>query len=187
MLPAADERLTYVCTDAAEYLRHCDQSYDLLLVDIFSGAHTPAWLLEKAVIEQLHDLLTEHGALAFNLLVSSDHDFRRFYRECQVRFGDHCLSLPVAGLENRIVYGVNGAPPARDMGANMQAAMQLGEELDIDFLPILSVIYHSNPAGAGAYLAAYWFLPPPRHFGESATTPPRACHSSGVMVCSASA
>ena len=47
ILPAAGDGLTYVYTDARHYLTNCDDSYDLILVDIFNGAQSPAWLLEK--------------------------------------------------------------------------------------------------------------------------------------------
>jgi spermidine synthase len=149
ILPAGDARLTYLCVDAADYIRHCRQSYDLLLVDIFDGARSPAWLLTNSSIRQLHDLVCEQGALAFNLLVDSDHDFRQFYREFRQQFHQQALSLPVASLENRIVYGIRGKFAARDMHTNLQTALDMSARLGIDFMPILSLIYNTNPAGVG--------------------------------------
>jgi spermidine synthase len=149
ILPAADERLTYLCADAADYIRRCQQAYDLLLVDIFDGARSPGWLLANSTIRQLHDLVREHGALAFNLLVDSDHDFRQFYREFRQQFRQQAVSLPVAGLENRIVYGIRGEFAARDMNTNLQTALDMSDRLGIDFMPILALIYNTNPAGSG--------------------------------------
>jgi spermidine synthase len=149
ILPAADERLTYLCIDAADYIRHCQQAYDLLIVDIFDAARSPTWLLANSTIRQLHELVREHGALAFNLLVESDHDFRQFYREFRQQFYQQTISLPVAGLENRIVYGVRGKFAARDMSTNRQAALDMSARLGIDFMPILSLIYNTNPAASG--------------------------------------
>jgi spermidine synthase len=149
ILPASDERLTYLCADAADYVRHCQLAYDLLLVDIFDGARSPAWLLASSTIRQLHGLVCEHGALAYNLLVDSDHDFRQFYREFRQQFRQQTVSLPVAGLENRIVYGIRGQFAARDMNTNLQAALDMSARLDIDFMPILSLIYNTNPAASG--------------------------------------
>lgn len=148
ILPAADNRLTYVCADAADYLQRVDLRFDLVLVDIFHGAQSPAWLLTKATIQRLHGLLTDQGALAFNLLVDSDHDFRLFYRELRQQFQQQTLSLPVAGLENKIIYALRGDAAIRNMATNMQTAMDLSTRLDIDFMPILSLIYNTNPAGA---------------------------------------
>jgi spermidine synthase len=149
ILPAADERLCYLHADAADYIKHCRQDYDLLLVDVFDGARSPAWLLTNSSIRQLRSLVCEQGALAFNLLVDSDHDFRQFYRDFRQQFQQQTISLPVAGLENRIVYGIRGKSVARDMNTNLQTALDMSARLGIDFMPILSLIYNTNPAGVG--------------------------------------
>ena len=149
ILPAADDRLTYVCADAADYIQNVEQRFDLVLVDIFHGARSPAWLLTKTTLQRLYGLLADQGALAFNLLVDSDHDFKRFYRDLRQQFNHQALSLQVSGLENKVVYGVRGKIEARDMAANLNMAMELSAQIDIDFMPILSAIYNSNPVGDG--------------------------------------
>jgi len=149
ILPAADERLSYLYADAADYIQHCRQVYDLVLVDVFDGARSPSWLLTNPSIRQLHTLAGAQGALALNLLVDSDHDFRQFYRDFRLQFQQQTLSLPVAGLENRIVYGIRGRYVARDMNTNLQTALDMSARLGIDFMPILSLIYNTNPAGGG--------------------------------------
>ena len=120
-----------------------------MLVDVFHGAQSPAWLLARTTIQRLYQLTAARGALACNLLIESDHAFRNFYRELRQCFGGNALSLPVAGLENRVVYAVREPAPAEDMPANMEKAMTLSAQLDIDLMPILSVIYNTNPAGSG--------------------------------------
>ena len=149
ILPPADERLDYVFDDAARYIEHCDRQFDLVLVDVFHGAQSPAWLLGRTTTQRLYELTAARGALACNLLIDSEHEFRNFYRELRLRFGGNALSLPVAGLENRVVYAVRDPGPADDMPANMEKAMKLSAQLDIDLMPILSVIYNTNPAGDG--------------------------------------
>ena len=149
ILPEADERLDYVHADARQYIADCDKPYDLVIFDIFEGAQTPAWSQQDSVMQQLYELTARGGALAFNLLIESDHDFGQFYRNLKRRFDDCSLSLPVAGLENRVVYGVRDPGPAGDMAQNMEAAMALSTRLEIDFMRILSVIYNTNPAGRG--------------------------------------
>ena len=149
ILPAADDRLSYVHDDAAHFIGHCADSFDLVLVDIFDGAQSPSWLLEKAAIQQLYEITASGGGLAFNLLVDSDHDFGGFYRNLSQLFAGNTLSLPVAGLENRVVYAVREPAAARDMTANMQRALELTAQLDFELMPILSVIYNTNPAGRG--------------------------------------
>ena len=149
-LPPADARLKYVHADAAQFISNCGQRYDLILVDIFSGSQSPAWLLEKASINNLRRLLTLHGGgLAYNLLIDSEHDFKRFYRDLRLVFDGRTLCLPVKDLANTIAYGICPTQPPRDMSANMEYAANLSERLGIDFTRVLSVIYNTNPVGCG--------------------------------------
>ena len=149
ILPPADERLTYVCDDATRLIQNSSQRFDLVLVDVFNGAQSPPWLLEKATLQKLHNMTSDNGALAFNLLIDSDHGFKLFYRDLRQLFKQQTLSLPVDGLENKIVYGIRAACPENDMASNMQTALELSAQLDMDFMPILSVIYNTNPVGDG--------------------------------------
>jgi spermidine synthase len=149
ILPPADDRLTYICDDAQQIIKRSEANFDLVLVDVFNGVQSPPWLLEKTSIQQLHDLLNDNGALALNLLIDSDHDFRLFNLAVRRQFQQQTLCLPVSGLENKIVFGVRGKTAARDMTSNLQAALELSTQLGIDFMPILSVIYNTNPVGGG--------------------------------------
>ena len=149
ILPPAQAGLSYVYDDAAHYIAHCDQHYDLVLVDIFTGAQSPGWLRDKENINHLYRLLTRRGAVAYNLLIDSEHDFKRFYRTLRLVFSEQALCLPVEGFENSIVYGIRRTDPARDMPGYMQQAMEMSARLGIDLIQVLSVIYNSNPVGRG--------------------------------------
>ncbi|MCP4333545.1 MAG: hypothetical protein GY785_12880 [Gammaproteobacteria bacterium] len=149
ILPAADAGLDYIYADAVDHIAQCKQNYDLVLFDIFTGVQSPAWLLAKTVIKQLYKLVTKKGALACNLIIDSDHDFNLFYRDFRRIFDQRSLSLPVAGLENRIIHGVRATTAANDMSANLQKALALSKKLGFDLMPILAVIYNTNPVGRG--------------------------------------
>ena len=147
--PPAGAGLTYVYDDAARFILSCDQDYDLILIDVFTGAQSPGWLLEKKYINGIYHLLSERGAAAYNLLIDSEHDFKLFYRDLRLVFNRQTLCLPVKDFENTIAFGIRHPVPERDMAWYMQHAMTLSERLGIDFLQILSVIYNTNPVGAG--------------------------------------
>ena len=149
ILPPAQAGLDYVYDDAAHFIEHSDQNYDLILIDVFNGAQSPAWLLEKNAINNLFRLLTERGALAYNLLVDSEHDFKRFYRDLRLVFDEQTLYLPVPGLENTIAYGIRSPRPAGEITQNMQQALELSERFEIDLMRVLAVVYDTNPAGCG--------------------------------------
>jgi spermidine synthase len=149
ILPLAQAGLDYVYDDAAHFIKHSDQNYDLILIDIFNGSQSPPWLLKKNTINNLFHLLTERGALAYNLLIDSEHDFNRFYRDLGLVFNEQTLCLPVQGFENTIAYGVRCSQPVREMTQNMQQALALSERLEIDLMRVLAVIYDTNPVGRG--------------------------------------
>lgn len=149
ILPPAGPGLRYVYDDAVHFISNSDQTYDLILVDIFDGSRSPAWLIEKKSINNLYRLLTRRGALAYNLLINSEHDFKRFYRNLRLVFNGQTLCLPVEGFENTIAYGIHTAGPVHDMSKNIKCAASLSEKLGIDFVRVLSVIYNTNPVGVG--------------------------------------
>lgn len=149
ILPGAQTGLSYVYDDARHFIRHCEQNYDLIIIDVFAGAQSPTWLLEKEVTSNLFRLLNERGALAYNLLIDSEHDFKRFYRSLRLVFDEQTLCLPVEGLENTIAFAFRSPSSARDMSENMEQALALSEYLEIDLMRVLAVIYDTNPIGRG--------------------------------------
>jgi spermidine synthase len=149
VLPLADDRLEYVHADAAAYIAASRQSFDLVLVDVFNGARSPAWLLRRESGEALHRICSERGAVSYNLLPASDHDFKSFYRSLRRIYRDNTLCLPVQGYENRIVCAVRHRQPESGINERMQQASQLSSGFEIDFMQLLSVAYNSNPSGIG--------------------------------------
>ena len=149
ILPPADSRLTYVYADARQWIAGEEAGYDLVLVDLFTGAHSPRWLLDKPKLGELRRLLTANGALAFNLLIASESDFNRFYRNLRLVFERRTLCLPVAGFDNTVAYAFARLPPKRDLSAHREHAQSLQCELEIDLTRVLAAIYNTNPLGGG--------------------------------------
>lgn len=149
ILPPADSRLTYAYADARHWIGGDAARYDLVLLDLFSGAHSPRWLLDKPVLGDLRRLLTADGALAFNLVIASENDFTRFYRDLRLVFERRTLCLPVAGFDNLIAYAFAGVPPRRDLSVHREQAQALQSEFEIELTRVLAAIYNTNPLGGG--------------------------------------
>lgn len=149
ILPQANDNLAYVIDDAANYLQHCDQTFDLILVDIFIGDQSPDWLLSTENMRRLHMLLSTSGAVAYNLLIDDESSFTEYYRDLREVFSQQTLCIPVAGYDNSITYGFRYQTEEQDMSSYMQQALDLGEAHDINYMEILSAIYATNPSGAG--------------------------------------
>jgi spermidine synthase len=149
LLPPAGDRLEYVHADAAAFIAAERRQFDLVLVDVFNGACSPPWLLQREANEALHRLCAEHGAVSYNLLLASDHDFKAFYRSLGRLYGENTLSLPVKGFENRVVCAVRQPRSPGNMDELLRHADRLSSSLGIDFVQLLSVAYNSNPSGVG--------------------------------------
>jgi spermidine synthase len=148
LLPSADENLFYIIDEASHYLNDCEHQFDLILVDIFSGSQSPGWLLESPGIRRLHGLLTDQGAVAYNLLVDSDFAFDLFYRQLAQVFKQQTLYLPVEGFENTLVYAFRNRPPRHAMSYYIGRAIEMAEIHEIDYRSLLSTIYTTNPVGS---------------------------------------
>lgn len=148
-LPKADGRLTYVIDDAANYLQHCDQQFDLILVDIFIGDQSPDWLLGADNMRRIYTLLSATGAVAYNLLIDSESEFNRYYRDLGDVFSQQTLYIPVEGYDNTIVYGLRHSPGHQDMSLYMQQALDMEQIHGINYMEVLSAIYSTNPVGVG--------------------------------------
>ncbi|MCP4490961.1 MAG: methyltransferase domain-containing protein [Gammaproteobacteria bacterium] len=145
LLPEPDDNLRYIVDDALNYLNHSTQHFDLILCDIFINNQPPPWLLKKDTMQALHNRIKHGGGLTSNLLINSDHEYRRYYHRLQSVFGQQTLCLPLDELDNTITFGVRSKIPLLDMSSFMQKAMQLEQQQGINYLEILSVIYASNP------------------------------------------
>jgi len=148
-LPKADDHITYIIDDAANYLQNCNQTFDLILVDIFIGDQSPNWLLSIDNMQRLYSRLNASGAVAYNLLIDDEYVFNQYYRDLRNTFSQQTLCIPVAGYDNTIAYGFRYQAEEQDMSSYMQQALNLGETHDINYMEILSAIYATNPSGTG--------------------------------------
>jgi spermidine synthase len=149
LLPEANQNLHYVIEDAAYFLDHCEQQFDLILVDIFDGSQSPDWLLNLPGIRQMHSLLSDQGAVAYNLLIDSEHSFKLFSRNLTRVFERQPLFLPVEGYDNTLAYGFGFQPTRREMSYYLQHASNMSDLHDINYNEILAAIYNANPVGSG--------------------------------------
>ena len=149
LLPEADKNLQYVIDDAAHFIHHCAQQFDLILVDIFDGSQSPDWLLKVSCIRQMQNLLSDRGAIAYNLLIDSKFAFNSFYRDLTRAFAQQVLFLPVGGYDNILTYGFRLQPPKREISYYLQHASIMSGIHEINYNEVLAAIFDSNPVGSG--------------------------------------
>ncbi len=149
LLPAADDRLDYVVADARNWVETCEQSFDLVVLDIFDGNQTPGWVFSREFTTQLQRCLTPKGALAYNLLINSERGFEQFYSLLRQVFRQQTLCLETEQYANILLYARNFNAPPKTMGALLEAAQAAEQRFDLPFHQILSVIFNINPQGSG--------------------------------------
>ncbi|NNE63673.1 MAG: methyltransferase domain-containing protein [Gammaproteobacteria bacterium] len=148
-LPTADDHLTYIIDDAAHYLKNNQQQFDLILLDLFLGDQSPDWLLQKDSMQQLFSMLKNQGGVGYNLLIDSEKEFTYYYKCLRKVFQQQTLCLPVKNLDNILTFAFRQPAPARNMSKNLEKAMVLSSQLDLNYMEILSEIYSTNPTGSG--------------------------------------
>ncbi|MFT5503430.1 MAG: spermidine synthase [Gammaproteobacteria bacterium] len=148
-LPPDSPKLTHVIEDAQTFLGRDQNQYDLILVDIFSGFQSPQWLLTASQLKIIKDRLASGAAIAFNLLINSEHQFKNFYRDLRRTFNQKTLCLSVEGLENTLVFAMRDPVFGMQIPELQIKAEVLKQQQEIEFPEILSNMLTTNPIGCG--------------------------------------
>ncbi len=144
LLPQPDDSLKYEISDARDYIAHCNQQFDLIIVDIFNGDQTPEWLIQNDTSKRLKRLLSKRGALGFNLLIENEKVFTRFYQQLRNQFARQTLVIESEDYENLLIYALNFSAPKKSIAEQMQHAQLLQEQYPLPFMQTLSMIYAMN-------------------------------------------
>lgn len=63
---ALKDKIEFICTDAEEFVRTSQKSYDLVLFDIFIGDQTPVNFIREEFLQQLKKLVSADGMLLYS-------------------------------------------------------------------------------------------------------------------------
>ncbi len=148
-LPSADEQLKYHLLDAFKFLRETDESYDLILLDLFIDTLTPSELLDAGVQKQIESSLSAPGIVACNLLFNDDRDYHSIYKQWQALYDGQVLQLIPDDLENQLLMGFKGLYAQNSMADLLQRAQQLSELHGFDHCRNLGALYAANPVDSG--------------------------------------
>jgi spermidine synthase len=149
LLPPAGSFIDYQIADAREYIQHCRESYDLIIVDIFDAFRSPSWLLQNDTIKRLKGLLSPRGAIGYNLLINSDKDFKDFYQQLRNRYQRQALVMETQDYQNILFYALNFIAQKKSITEYMQLGLQLHETYPLPFNEVMSTIYSMNPTDSG--------------------------------------
>lgn len=148
-LPQADDNLNYVFSDAQSWIQQNQQTYDLIVVDVFNSHQMPEWVMQSQFIQSLKSSLSQSACLALNTLLNSDRDFTQAYSLLRKIFDKRTLCLAAEGYDNTLMYAFNSAPVHNDMAFLLNQAQQSSLLYNIPFHQILSIIFNTNPVDSG--------------------------------------
>ncbi len=99
-----------ITEDIANYVQHCQQKYDLIVIDIAVDQTTPSWIVERKFLQKCRSLLTQNGQLSLNLLVDDENDFMRDLSVIREVFDRKTACLSLANHRNTVILAFNNQP-----------------------------------------------------------------------------
>lgn len=106
-IPADGPRFQVVCADGADYVRHCEESVDVLVVDGFDAGGQPRPLCSPGFYDDCRAALREGGVLVVNLW-KGDRNFRAYASRISQAFQGNSVVVEAAEGGNRIAFAVKG-------------------------------------------------------------------------------
>jgi len=64
----------WICSEASFFVEHCNETYDLIGLDIFIDMSVPHFVKSEAFLRQIKQLLNPEGYLIFNLMFNSQNE-----------------------------------------------------------------------------------------------------------------
>ncbi|WP_195764057.1 fused MFS/spermidine synthase [Pseudoduganella rivuli] len=113
-IPDGSERLAVHCIDGAEFVRHADRLFDLLMVDGFDRGGQPAQLCSRAFYADCHRSLAPGGVMVVNLLGDNMEETQEYIARMRASFGAAVLAVDAVDSQNRIVFACKDGLPALD-------------------------------------------------------------------------
>ena len=147
-LPAEDARLTVQLDDGAEYIAGCRQHFDLIMVDGFDENARTGMLDTLPFYLNCKAHLSAAGLLVTNLL-SKRKGVRKSLERLEEAFDQRALAFPSCDSGNVVAFAATGTTIDHTLAELKAAARNLKAQTDLNLLPTISRLEHSNRCPAG--------------------------------------
>ncbi len=137
-----------IIQDARDYLKNCEDLYDLIIIDIAEQSLTPAWVVDESNLLSLKNLLSPSGCLVTNLMFEDADSLIRLLLSIRQVFMQKTACLSVPEFSNVVVFACNqGVDPT---------SFRLAQKLDglerhwgLEFRTFWQRMQQENPPGSG--------------------------------------
>jgi spermidine synthase len=140
-----DERLRIHTGGALDYLDRADtETFDLILVDLFSATGMDGELEEAAFFARCRERLAPGGVLSVNLWATRPSVCRQHIKRLSQACDGQLLELPLGDCGNLIALGLTRAFPVRRLSSLKTAAETLFQRFGIDYPGYLDRLRRRN-------------------------------------------
>jgi spermidine synthase len=108
LLPPDDARLRVVLGDAADYVRHCEDTADVVMIDAFDRQGFSASVCSPAFYRDVRDVLSPKGVMVANMVGLKPERARHLDRIADI-FDGNIISLPIKDDGNYLVFAFRDA------------------------------------------------------------------------------
>ncbi|HSJ47294.1 MAG TPA: methyltransferase domain-containing protein [Gammaproteobacteria bacterium] len=140
-----DERLRIHTDSALDYLARPDgETFDLILVDLFSATGMDGELEEAAFFARCRERLAPGGVVSVNLWASRPNVCRQHIKRLNQACDGQVLELPLGDCGNLIALGLTQAFPVKRLTTLKTAAEALFQRFGIDYPGYLDRLRRRN-------------------------------------------
>lgn len=72
-----EKKISFVCTDAIEFVSKTNDSFDILIVDVFRSRIVPGSIIARAFLEKCRQAISQGGYLVLNYIITDDEEWQR--------------------------------------------------------------------------------------------------------------
>jgi len=141
--------VTICINDAANFLHHDDQYYELIIVDIYDGEATLDLLKNKHFYQHCYQKLKDDGMLTLNLISNDADQFKQILWLIRQQFDHSTLCLTIAGHLNIVIFAFKKRPCEVNQSALLEKAEQLKQQFGLDVKEWAIQLFSTNPTADG--------------------------------------
>lgn len=72
--------VTYVLQDASLFVQHCDQKFDIIVIDVFQDQIVPDFILSIDFLESCKKLTTNEASITLNYITSENENWEKIHQ-----------------------------------------------------------------------------------------------------------
>lgn len=115
--------------DINDFIPQCQRQFDLIVLDVFSGASQPDCLERESFFQGCFERLNNEGVLALNVSVHQQESLLQLALMLRRVFSKKLLMIPIEDCDNVVMFAFRGKPFANSHQDFLHSVAALNEQL----------------------------------------------------------